>query len=68
MSAINPDETTMWPVTQRTNDTSEAASSIDAVEATDENESSFNESTTAAYQTSSAANFEGVDYKTSKNC
>lgn len=56
--AINPD-TTMWPVTQRTNDTSDASSSESSTE------SSFNE-TSSANPSSGAPSLEGVDYKTSK--
>lgn len=56
--AINLD-TTMWPVTLRTNDTSDAAYSESSLE------SSLNE-TSSANPSSGAPSLEGVDYKTSK--
>lgn len=56
--AMNPD-TTMWPVTQRTNDSSSESST--------ESLSSLLNETTTMYPTSSAPSLEGVDYKTSMN-
>ncbi|CRK97946.1 CLUMA_CG011319, isoform A [Clunio marinus] len=62
MPVINPDETTMWSVTQRNNETSEAASSIQT--STEESVTRFNESSSVSYPTSAIPNLEGVDYKT----
>lgn len=58
--AVNPYDTTIWPVTQRNNDTSEE----DTI-ATEANSLAFNESSTMSYESSSVPSLEGVDFKTS---
>lgn len=58
--AVNPYDTTIWPVTQRNNDTSE-----ENTIATEANSLAFNESSTMSYESSSVPSLEGVDFKTS---
>ena len=62
LPAQNPDDTTMWPVTQRTNETEEVTS-FESL--TEENSSRLNETSTLS-PTSSTSSLEGVDYKLSK--
>lgn len=64
MSAVNPGETTVLPVTQKTNETEEAISPSES--STEENLSRLNETSSMSYETSSAANLEGIDYKLSE--
>ena len=64
MPAVNPDETTILPVTQVSNETDESIASAES--STDENLSRLNETSTVSYQTSSVPSLEGVDYKSSE--
>lgn len=59
--ALNPDETTVWPVTQRNNETDDSIALAES--STEENVSRLNETST----TSSTSSLEGVDYKTSED-
>lgn len=60
--AINPD-TTMWPVTQRTNDSSDATSSESSTESS---ESFANETSTMSYPSSTVGSLEGLDFRESE--
>lgn len=60
--AENPNDTTMWPVTQITNNETVEAGSVES----STEESFSNETTTPKYQSSTIASLEGVDYKHSK--
>lgn len=66
-SAVDPNETTMWPVTERSNYTSTDA---DDTASTGITESAIalelNETSTAKYPSSTASSLEGLDYKQSK--
>lgn len=66
ITAGNPDdeETTMWPVTQRNNETVEAVASTES--STEDNLSRFNETSSVSYTNSTASSLEGVDFKASK--
>lgn len=77
LPAIDPDETTMWSVTQRINDTfttENYESSVNSSSSNNNNNSDsesseslgMNETSTSRYPSSTASSLEGVDYKQSK--
>jgi hypothetical protein len=68
LPAIDPDETTMWSVTQRNNDTFTTENYESSVNSSSSESDSLgmNETSTSRYPSSTAASLEGVDYKQSK--
>lgn len=61
---IPDNETTMWSVTQKNNETIEAIASTES--STEDNLSRFNETSSVSYENTTASSLEGVDFKTSK--
>lgn len=65
--AIDPDDTTMWSVTERNNYTSTDSDESPPSTITESSDSlALNETTTPKYPPTTASNLEGLDYKQSK--
>lgn len=64
--AVDPNETTMWPVTERSNYTSTDVDESSAGTTESNSALELNETSTATYPSSTASGLEGLDYKQSK--